>query len=107
MPSPALLAVSDAELGPDSPFVYNLASGRGTSLNGIVSALASCLGRKIAVEHLPARGFDVPISVSMWLGRGGTELGAQTQLCRRTAVALNDTPAQAAHASFPPFNRSA
>jgi UDP-glucose 4-epimerase len=58
-----LLAVSSAQLGPDSPFVYNLASGRGTSLNGIVSALASCLGRQIAVEYLPGRGFDVPISV--------------------------------------------
>jgi UDP-glucose 4-epimerase len=58
-----LLAVSSAQLGPDSPFVYNLASGRGTSLNGIVAALVRCLGRKIAVEHLPGRGYDVPISV--------------------------------------------
>jgi UDP-glucose 4-epimerase len=58
-----LLALSSAELGPDSPFVYNLASGQGTSLNTIVSVLATRLGREIAVEHLPGRDYDVPISV--------------------------------------------
>jgi UDP-glucose 4-epimerase len=58
-----LLAVSRAELGPHSPYVYNLASGRGTSLNAIVAALAGGLGRRIAVEYLPSRDYDVPISV--------------------------------------------
>jgi UDP-glucose 4-epimerase len=58
-----LLAVSNARLGASSPFVYNLASGCGTSLNTIVAALESCLNRAVAVEHLPGRVYDVPVSV--------------------------------------------
>ena len=86
-----LLAVSSAQLGPDAPFVYNLASGCGTSLNGIVAALVSCLDREIAVEYLPGRQYDVPISV-LNVSRARRELNWSPQLSFSDGLqlALND-----------------
>jgi UDP-glucose 4-epimerase len=58
-----LLALAQAQLPPGDPFIFNLASGKGSSLNDIVSDLESCLGRKIAVEYLPGRPYDVRVNV--------------------------------------------
>lgn len=43
--------------------VFNIGSGRGESLNELVDALETTLGRPIERRYLPARPFDVPSSV--------------------------------------------
>ena len=43
--------------------IFNIGSGKGTSLNELVALIEAALGRKIAVEYAPARGFDVPANV--------------------------------------------
>ncbi|MGE4483124.1 NAD-dependent epimerase/dehydratase family protein [Acidocella sp.] len=43
--------------------VFNLGSGEGTSLNGIVEALEMRFGRKLEVSRKPGRAFDVPSNV--------------------------------------------
>jgi UDP-glucose 4-epimerase len=47
----------------DGPWIFNIGSGHGVSLNGIVTELEARLGRKIKVRYEPGRPFDVPISV--------------------------------------------
>lgn len=44
-------------------WTFNIASGHGVSLNGIVLELETRLGHKIQVVHRPGRNFDVPVSV--------------------------------------------
>lgn len=39
--------------------IFNAGSGVGASLNDIRAAIERAAGRKMSVEHLPARGFDV------------------------------------------------
>ena len=91
-----LLAVAGAEIGRDAPFTFNVASGRGLSLNGIVAALASTLGRKVRVEHRPGRAYDVPISV-LNVERARRELGWAPRLSFAAGLqlALNDLAAGA------------
>ena len=64
--------ISDAALGLvalaraprlDGPWTFNIASGHGVSLNGIVAELEARLGRTLQVHREPGRPFDVPISV--------------------------------------------
>jgi len=43
--------------------LFNVGSGEGLSLNQLVGLLGSELQRPLAVEYLPARGFDVPTNV--------------------------------------------
>jgi UDP-glucose 4-epimerase len=43
--------------------VFNIGSGLGSSLNDIVAILSDLLGYPVAVDHRPARGFDVPHNV--------------------------------------------
>jgi len=50
-----------ADPGPDSTF--NIGSGAGISLNGIVAEIERQLGRRLEVQYEPARAFDVPVSV--------------------------------------------
>jgi UDP-glucose 4-epimerase len=47
----------------DAAFVFNVGSGSGTSLNGIVAELELRLRRKLVVNYTPMRAFDVPVSV--------------------------------------------
>ena len=47
----------------DGPWVFNLASGHGVSLNEIVTELEAQLHRRLDVVRTPGRAFDVPISV--------------------------------------------
>ncbi|MFI5363036.1 MAG: NAD-dependent epimerase/dehydratase family protein [Elusimicrobiota bacterium] len=47
--------------GPKS--VFNIGSGVGTSLSDLISMLEKTLGKSIARRALPARPFDVPVSV--------------------------------------------
>lgn len=47
----------------DDHWIFNIASGHGVSLNGIVTELEAQLGRTLKVRHESGRPFDVPISV--------------------------------------------
>ena len=43
--------------------VFNISSGTGISLNGIVEELENILGRKVEVEYQAGRSFDVPVNI--------------------------------------------
>lgn len=43
--------------------IYNVGSGQGTSLNGLLDKIRQVCGLPGHVEYLPARDFDVPVSV--------------------------------------------
>lgn len=43
--------------------VFNVGSGRGTSLNELIGILGEALGRPVAVRYAPGRPFDVPVNV--------------------------------------------
>ena len=43
--------------------IFNIGSGRGTSLNELVGEIEKLLGRRVKVEHSGARAVDVPINV--------------------------------------------
>lgn len=47
--------------GPKS--VFNICSGIGTSLNELIELLERVLGQRVQRNYLPARAFDVPVSV--------------------------------------------
>jgi len=43
--------------------VFNVGAGEGRSLNQLLGAIESLVGRPVARRYLPARGFDVPTNV--------------------------------------------
>jgi UDP-glucose 4-epimerase len=43
--------------------VFNIANGKGVSLNAIIAELRTRRGRSLEVHYEPGRGFDVPVSV--------------------------------------------
>jgi UDP-glucose 4-epimerase len=43
--------------------IFNISSGKGTSLNGLLNELEDVLGMQIPRRYLPSRPFDVPVSV--------------------------------------------
>ncbi|NMA32591.1 MAG: NAD-dependent epimerase/dehydratase family protein [Alphaproteobacteria bacterium] len=43
--------------------IFNIGSGRGSSLMGIIGEMELILGKKISVEHVPGRNVDIPVSV--------------------------------------------
>jgi len=45
------------------PHVFNIGSGQARSINELLSAIEDLLGRPVLRRYLPARKFDVPISV--------------------------------------------
>ena len=47
----------------DGPWTFNIGSGRGLSLNGIVAELEARLDRNLVVHRGPGRPFDVPVSI--------------------------------------------
>lgn len=47
----------------DKDGVYNVGSGRGTSLNQLVQLLVQVTGRTVDVVHAPGRPVDVPVNV--------------------------------------------
>lgn len=59
-----LLALADAPLTAcDAAPTFNIGSGEGVSLIGILDTLRTHLHLKPQVEYLPARSFDIPVSV--------------------------------------------
>jgi UDP-glucose 4-epimerase len=47
----------------DGHWIFNIGSGQGVSLNGIIAELESKLGYRIDVMYKQGRAFDVPVSV--------------------------------------------
>lgn len=47
----------------DGAFTFNIGSGSGVSLNGIIRELELHLGHELEVRREPGRSFDVPVSV--------------------------------------------
>ena len=45
------------------PRVFNLGSGRGTSLKELVAAIEALLGHPVKVNYSAARALDVPVNV--------------------------------------------
>lgn len=46
-----------------SKSVFNVSSGTGLSLNGLIASIENILGRHVIREYLPARPIDVPASI--------------------------------------------
>ena len=44
-------------------YTFNVGSGTGTSLNGIITEVEAILNRRLDVRRAPGRPFDVPVSV--------------------------------------------
>jgi len=58
----ALVAIGSAPRS-HGPCVFNIGSGQGVSLNGIVVEVSTLLGRKLEVQYHARRSFDVPVSI--------------------------------------------
>jgi len=43
--------------------ICNIGSGKGVSINELISVIKDVIGRAVTVNYLPGRGFDVPINV--------------------------------------------
>ncbi len=54
--------------------VFNIGSGRGSTLNQLLEALEQALGQRIDRRYLPGRPFDVPVNV-LDVSRARKELG--------------------------------
>ncbi|GAC1342403.1 MAG: NAD-dependent epimerase/dehydratase family protein [Acetobacteraceae bacterium] len=55
--------IAMAELPLDGPRTFNIGSGHGTSLNGILAELEARLGQALHVTREPGREFDVPVNI--------------------------------------------
>jgi UDP-glucose 4-epimerase len=81
----------------EGPWIFNIGSGQGVSLNGIVAELEARIGRTLEVRRQPGRPFDVPISVlDVTLAR--TVLGWSPRMSFREGMArtLGDLEGRAA-----------
>lgn len=59
-----LLAITDAQALPVGELpIFNIGSGRGASVNEIISIVEHQIGRRIQIARKPERPFDVPTSV--------------------------------------------
>jgi UDP-glucose 4-epimerase len=59
----ALLKAARRPSPAGEPRVFNLGSGRGTSLKELVAAIEALLGRPVKVNYSAARALDVPVNV--------------------------------------------
>lgn len=57
-----------------SETVFNVGSGKGHSLNQVISIMESLIGRSLGVEHIGPRFVDIPASI-LDVSRGKRELG--------------------------------
>jgi UDP-glucose 4-epimerase len=67
--------------------VLNVGSGRGTSLNELLRIIAGTVGVQPAVEYLPARAVDIPVSV-LDISRAEAELGWSPKIEFAEGVAI-------------------
>lgn len=79
----ALLLAAETQSGYRT---FNIGTGQGRSLKDIVAAIEQVLGRPVAVEHRPARSFDVPVSV-LDVRRADKELDWRPRVSFETGVA--------------------
>lgn len=63
-----------AAFGSPAGQIFNLGSGEGTSLCGLLSIIEEVVRQPVAIEYLPARAFDVP-EIYLDIGRARNELG--------------------------------
>jgi len=77
--SDVVAALLAAARYPGEERLFNVGSGEGLSLNQLVDLLGSELQRPLAVEYLPARGFDVPTNV-LCIERARQQLGWSPQV---------------------------
>jgi len=70
--------------GPRS--VFNVSSGRGTSLNELIGVIEQVIGRSVERRYLPARPFDVPTSI-LSHELASRELGWVPQISLREGIA--------------------
>jgi len=61
--SDAVAALTKAIEYEGSQRIFNIGSGIGYSLNDIIEATETLLGMAVKISYLPARAFDVPVSV--------------------------------------------
>ena len=89
-----LIAVATASLDQftETP-VFNIASGKGLSLNQIISVIESKLGRSLDVQYVAGRAFDVPVNV-LDVTRAEEILGWRTRLSFEQGVELAATDLQ-------------
>lgn len=69
--------------------VFNISSGVGTSLNELIAVLEEILGKPINRRYLPARPFDVPVSVL-------SSALAQEELTWKPSISMQDGIARTA-----------
>jgi UDP-glucose 4-epimerase len=78
--------------------VFNIGSGVGISLNDLVEMIEEVLGKQVERRYLPARPFDVPVSIlGNKLARDELKWVPQTSLrdgLARTAASLAATPSR-------------
>jgi UDP-glucose 4-epimerase len=48
---------------PGTPRIFNIGSGRGTSVNELISSIEALVGRAVSRRYLPGRPFDVPVNI--------------------------------------------
>lgn len=73
-----LISLASAPLN-DGPWIFNIGSGRGLSLNEIVVELEALLNRRLLLRRGPGRPFDVPVSL-LDISRAKELLGWQPRL---------------------------
>ena len=81
-----LVALAGAEMS-DGTHTFNIASGKGASLNGIITEIEHRLGHRLAVRRSAARSFDVPVSI-LDIGLAEEVLGWRPQLSFADGMAL-------------------
>ena len=77
----------------DKPPIVNVGSGHGCSLSRLVDLIAAAVGRPIAVDHRPDRGFDVPrmvLDIAVARAIFAFEPTPLTDGLRRTVAARDD-----------------
>lgn len=65
-----------AAFTPSQDRMFNLGSGKGLSLNEIVTAIRTVTGRDVSVTYKPGRPFDVP-AIYLDISRASSQLGWQ------------------------------
>jgi UDP-glucose 4-epimerase len=57
-----LVELANAE-STDGHWIFNIGSGQGTSLKGVIAELESKLGHRLDISYKEGRSFDVPVNV--------------------------------------------
>lgn len=58
----AIKAIKNISTSDHGPLIYNVGSGRGTSIKSVLETVANSLGKKLQIDFLPSRKVDVPVN---------------------------------------------